>query len=385
MRSRVLSALLLACIAQTSMAWQEPWVQPHDARQAAANSDEYAWRLFVALNWPAETAGRAADPSAPLGADRPVVWETWQSVADVFPADGRDPGPWVVDRAQPALANERRFETGSLKDLARPMHIIGGRMVPLLDPMADAKRLTEIRMNETAFDYIRARELYNERGQLRAAASDRGVHFPLGSTNIKAKWRPITEAEHSRYHTLVVTLSDGSRHLYGLTALHVAVKDLDHWLWATFEHVDNRSLAGGEGWRLPSRDAFACGRRPVDCNQAPRGIGLENTVWQYYRLRGTLTRFVDPQSRPLLLANSELEAGMQSSSSCITCHSRAAIGTVAGAPARLPIFDAVENDSPTRHGYVGTPSPEWFAGSGGGARPGFEQLDFVWSLSKAAP
>jgi hypothetical protein len=387
MRYRVVIAVILACVSQLSMAsdWRNPWVQVHDPQEAAVNSDEYAWRLFVAVNWPADTRTRTANPSASLGADQPVVWETWQNAADVFLDDGREPSPWTRGEPQPPIANERRFETGLLKDLANPRHIVGGRMVPLLDPVANAKRLTEIRMNRATFDYIRARGLYNEDGQLRALVSGSPVHFPPGSTDIKAKWRPITEAERAHYHTLVVTLSDGSQRLYGLAALHIAVKDLEHWFWATFEHVDNQTLADDEGWQLPSRDTFACREEAADCNAAPRGIGLENTVWQNYRLRGTLVRFVDTQNRPLLLANSELEAGMQTTSSCITCHSRASIGIVAGTPTRLPIFQSAENEFPTRRGYVGTPDAEWFARSDDGARPLFQQLDFVWSLSKAHP
>jgi hypothetical protein len=365
--------------------WGDPWVQPHDSQEAATNSDEYAWRLFVALNWPADPRTRSANPSASLGADQPVVWETWQNAADVFLDDGREPSPWMSGEPQPQIANERRFETGSLKDLANPRHIVGGKMVPLLDPIASARRVTEIRMNELTFDYIRARQLYNLDGQLLALAQRRRVYFPPGSTNIKAKWRPITEAERGRYHTLLVTLSDGSRRLYGLVALHIASKDLEHWFWATFEHVDNQTLADDEGWQLPSRDTFACRRESADCNAAPRGIGLEHTVWNSYRLRGTLVRFVDTRNRALLLANSELEAGMQTTSSCITCHARASIGNVAGTPTRLPIFESTDIDFPIRRGYVGMPRSEWFGRSGRDAQPLFRQLDFVWSLSKARP
>jgi hypothetical protein len=376
MTGRILVAVLLACFAQiaTAFDWRNPWDPLHDPQQALLNSDEYAWRLFVALNWPADPRKRTANPSAPFGADQPVVWETWQNTADVFLEDGRRPGPWVVGDPAP-VANERRFELGSLKDMPNPRHIVGGRMVALSDPIADAKHLTEIRMNQASFDYIRTRELYNQEGQLRAVASGRRVDFPSGSTHIKARWRPITEAERSRYHTLVVTLADGSRRLYGLAALHIASKDLRYWFWATFEHVDNESLPDDEGWQLPSHDTFACRNESADCNAAPRGIGLADTVWNYYRLRGTLVRFVDTQNRPLLLANSELEAGMQTSSSCITCHSRASIGIVAGTPMRLPVFESADSEYPTPRGYVGLPRADWFAQ--------FQQLDFVWSLAKA--
>jgi hypothetical protein len=374
---------VLAARASAQIDWRKPWVQPRDAAAAALRSDEYAWRLFVALNWPADERTGKASHSTTFGADQPVVWETWRNVADVFLDDGREPGPWVP--AASRVSDERRFETGSLKDLANPRHIVNGAMVPLVDPIASARRLTEIRMNEVTVGYIRARSLYNQEGQLRAVADGHGVHFPPGAIDIKARWRPITEAERPRYHSLVVTLSDGTRRLYGLTALHVATKDLEHWFWATFEHEDNRTLADDEGWQLPSRDTFACRGEADDCNAAPRGIGLESTVWRHYRLRGTLVRFVDAENRPLLLANSDLEAGMQKTSSCMTCHARSSIGVVAGMPTRLPIFQPPEIESPARRGYVGLPDMEWFERTGEGTQPLFQQLDFVWSLSKAHP
>jgi hypothetical protein len=113
-------------------------------------------------------------------------------------------------------------------------------------------------------------------------------------------------------------------------------------------------------------------------------------VWQFYRLRGTLTRFVDTANRPLLLANSDLEAGMQKTSSCITCHARSSLALVSGSPTRLPIFDTAvkEGELPAtaeRRGFTGLPRAQWFEALENSGRPLFKQLDFVWSLSKARP
>jgi hypothetical protein len=269
--------------------------------------------------------------------------------------------------------------------MLKTRHIIGGVMVPLADPISAAKRLTEIHMNREAFEFIRARGLYSLEGQMRAFEQDGSVAFPYGAKEVKAKWRPISESESSRYHTTLVTLGDGSRRLYGLTGLHIISKDIPHWFWATFEHVDNPSLGDGEGWQLPSRDRFACRHADADCNRAPPDIGLDGTVWQYYRLRGTLTDFVDTDGKPELLANSELETGLQQSSSCMTCHSRASIGVVAGTPVRLPIFEAGTTAGQGRRGYTGLPNPEWYqrAGADGHMQRDFGSLDFVWSLSQA--
>jgi hypothetical protein len=312
-----------------------------------------------------------------------VVWEAWQNTADVYIKDGADPGPWAAGHAGLSFASERRFEVLSLKDFPNMRHIVGGVMVPLADPMPSAKRLIESRMNRTSFEYIRAQELYNVEGQLRAVAGGRSVHFPFGAAQVKASWRPISAEQQSRYHSVVVKFADGTSRLYGLTALNIASKHLPNWFWASFEHVDNASRADSDGWQLPSRDTFACRGVGGDCNRVPLGVGLEATVWQNYRLRGTLTNFVDSAARPQLLANSELEAGLQGTASCITCHSRASIGVIDGAPQRLPVFE----DAVLRRGYIGLPNPEWFDGVGqsGRQRPTFRPLDFVWSLSQAKP
>jgi hypothetical protein len=226
---------------------------------------------------------------------------------------------------------------------------------------------------------------------LKILAQHRAVSFPAATSEVKAMWRPIAAADKPRYHTLQVRQRDGTTRLYGLTALHVVTKDLPNWFWATFEHVDNPALADADGWLLPSADRFACPGERADCNRAPAGIGLEGIVWQFYRLRGTLTHYVDADGRPLRLANSELEAGLQSSASCMTCHARASIGTVAGSAVRLPIFDtrgaATALDPAPRLGFLGLPQADWFTGahSDAGSAPLYQPLDFVWSLSKARP
>ena len=381
-----IAALLFVLIATRAAAldWRQPWVQPHDATAAARHSDEYAWHLFVALNWPADTRTRTADPAARFGADQPVVWETWLNAGNVYQDDGTDPGPWWASRGP--LTPERRFETLSRPDLQNLRHIVNGVMVPLVDPIANARRLTEIHINRAAFELIRSRELFNLEGQKRAQAGGSAISFPYGAREVKAKWRPITEQERSRYHTMELTLADGTRRLYGLTGLHIASKDLPNWFWTTFEHVDNPTLPDNEGWQLPSRDRFACGDRHSDCNQIPAGIGLEGTVWQYYRLRGTLTQYTDVRGEPQRLANSELESGMQRSASCITCHSRASIAVVDGEIAHLPIFasgDGPTDDPLKRRGFIGAPDAAWYGPPAGAVGPRFQSLDFVWSMTKA--
>lgn len=344
-----------------------PWELP---AETAKSDDERAWRLFVALNAP-QSSDRRAGARACLRDEGAVVWEGWRTAREIFRDDGGDPGPRPAARtAEPLSA---RFEGLALR-LPGMRHIVKGRMVTVSDPLATLTRLVEIRINPVSDDYIRAHRLYSLAGQQALLQAGQPVRFPPGALHVKASWRVIAPQQQSRYHTLWVRDGRGRR-LYGLTALNIAVKDRPHWLWVSFEHEDNEHRTA-EGWQLPSRDQFACPEAPVGCQKVPQGLGLEGTVWQHYRLRGTMSRYVDAEGRPARLASSELEAGLQASSSCITCHARASLGTLDGQPARLPVLDAAHR------GHVGAPDPAWW-GPEAGAR--FLPMDFVWSLSHAAP
>jgi len=297
------------------------------ALMQAAASDAEAWRLFAQLNAP--------------GNDQAAAWESWPNAADTFRKDGADPGP-AQGLAQPGTG---RFELLTLTDFPSLRHIVKGRMVPVTDPLAAAQRLVEVRLNTVSYDFIRTRKLYTVAGQQRAVAQG-AVEFPLGSIQLKAAWRPIAATERSRYHTLTLRLADGSTRLYGLTALNIAAKTSSGWLWASFEH------------------AHAGARQ--------------------YELRGTQTSYLDADHQPVRLGNAELEGGLGNSASCMTCHARAALG-VHGAPARLPVFAPAPPG--TRRGYVGTPDPQWFGHADAQRhwQSAYVALDFVWSLSQAAP
>ena len=293
----------------------------------ASAGDAEAWRIFTLLN--------------PAGTDQPAAWEGWPSVADTFRRDGADPGP-LAAVSHPGTA---RFELATTADFPNLRHIVGGRMVPVTDPLALAKQLVEVRLNKVSYDFIRARQLYTVQGQRRAVAQ-RQVEFPTGSIQLKAGWRPITESERPRYHTLSVRLADGRTRLYGLAALNIAAKTRHGWLWASFEHTDA-------------------------------------TAGTHYLLRGTQTAYLDAGNRPVRLGNAVLEARLGNSASCMTCHARATL-SVDGGPARLPVFAPAPPG--VRRGYVGTPDPGWFGqlDTRGQWRATFASLDFVWSLSQAA-
>ena len=351
-----------------------PWEEPQDAAAAINDPDAYAWRLFVALNWPADAASRLPDTGKKLGADGPVVWETWANARDVFRQDGSDPGAWSTGGAQSQQLGAGRRQSSEFDSVAVQQQIRRaqqGGMTIQFDPMAAANQGNETRLNRATYDFIRTNSLYNLDGLKALAASGKEtIQFPLQAKEIKAQWRLITEQEKPRYHWAEVVRPDGSKAIFGLTALHIITKDIPNWFWSTFEHVDNPTRPENEKWLLPSRDTFACKSDPPDCNRSPTGIGLEGTKWENYRLRGTQIDFITSTGKVTLLANSQPEEGFQTTSSCITCHARA---TRAADGSRLEVF------KPNDEGFVGTVDPAWFENGK------FTQHDFVWTFIRARP
>ena len=182
-------ALLFLLAVSNSIAQPPPelWIEPQDTTAALLDPDAYAWRLFVALNWPANTTERTADLSKRFGTDGPVVWETWRNVLfsapdSIFRLDGSDPGPWL-DGGTPAVARtQRHFEP-----IPRQLDVLFAiqrqikRNSPLAAPAFDAAAAlgqgSEVRMNRSAYGFVRDNELYNTRGQ---AAQVRAGNENLG-------------------------------------------------------------------------------------------------------------------------------------------------------------------------------------------------------------
>jgi hypothetical protein len=389
--AHLFAALLAVNILAPSAGAQtlEPWKEPQDSAEAINNPDRYIWRVFVALNWPADVKQKKADASKKFGdaAPGPVTWETWRNARNeapdtAFPLDGSDPGPWLgKESSSEKLVSS--FDDGPLQQLIRRNILRNAKgPLPAFDDASARTRTNETRLNQAAFEFLRSKKLYNADEQIKLFTSGQvTIEFPLAAKEIKAQWREISSADKPRYHWVEVK-SGAATKLYGLTALHITTKDLPNWLWATFEHIDNKlsqangGRPGNEGWLLPSRDRFACANPPYDCELSPAGIGLQGTKWENYRLRGTQIDFVDSRGKTTLLANSNPESGFQTTSSCITCHARATIS----ATDRLSVFKCVKNDE-IAEGAVGPPSLGWFVGADGKAK--FTQLDFVWSFFRA--
>jgi hypothetical protein len=243
---------------------------------ALLSPDEYAWRLFVALNWPALGGARDPDQSKKLGDPGRVVWESWKLVSggpaksEIYRAGGADPTDWTAP-LDPYCDATSRDAIPLQQLLARGLDI-----KILFEPGVAQPGTDEVRMNFDTLTFVKDKSIFNIDGQETLFNSNTAtIKFPVGAKEIKAQWREIADADQNRYHACRY-----NGKLYGLTALHILTKDLPNWFWATFEHVDNNrpenaNKPGYEAWLLSSRDAFSCPADHLDCEDFPKGIGLE--------------------------------------------------------------------------------------------------------------
>jgi hypothetical protein len=244
--------------------------------------DNFAWRAFIALNWPSRLeAGRRgeADRTKAPGDPGPRVWETFKSRYELFEVDPDErpvtPSPWTsYDGRNPCGNLDNRVKTlASFKpyaDFNEASFTVGEFLNPLVAQNRTYTRY-EIRINRPEYDAIAAngwslsKTLPNE-----AHPAD----LPVGSIAVKAAWRVLTEADtpavRARYYVvegaqavdvaesiaagrIVCSLAD-----VALVGLHIAIKTRyrPQWLWSTFEHVDNVPPAGEGDAREPdARDA----------------------------------------------------------------------------------------------------------------------------------
>jgi hypothetical protein len=249
----------------------------------------------------------------------------------------------------------------------------------------------EVRLNRSSLEFISANRLYSLSEQRKLAAEGKlEIEFPLNGKEVKAHWIRLDDpADHTRYHTAIG--SDGA--VYGLVAFHITTKDLPKWFWATWEHVDNETRwpnafpTAFAGWSVRPRDQFACAGKPLDCEEIPKGIGLEGTKWENYRLKATQVDWVTEFGEPTRVVNSKIEGGfVQNESSCISCHALALIGDKSGPmPFRIFKLPPIDGRLPNFIGVVAAADRVANTGTGTEESTNFLQLDFVWSLRNACP
>jgi len=246
--------------------------------------NNFAWRAFIALNWPALLdKNHRGDPDRrrSLGDPGPRVWETFKSRYELFQVgpDGK-PSPssaWTSYAGRNPCGEGFNNRTKTLAsfvpyaDFNQASFTLGEFLNPLVAQNRTYVRY-EIRVNEPEYDAIASggwnigRNLPDE---------THPADLPVGSIAVKAAWRLLTDADtpavRSRFYVVkdaevtdvVKSLAAGrtvcSKADVALVGLHIAIKTRyrPQWLWSTFEHVDNVPPVGEGEAREP--DAKSAG------------------------------------------------------------------------------------------------------------------------------
>lgn len=216
---------------------------------------DFSWRSFIALNWPAQIgpAGRGlADRNRAFGdTNGPRVWMTWKSRYEIFQPNRALPGPWASYEGQNPCGQNFANDVLTLSSFSAFGDFNqGGWGFKPSNPLVAQNHTYvryEVRVNESEFDSIVANKWYNA-DRLPTAAT--AVPFNIGSSEIKAAWRILTEIDtpnRGRYYVVpnaqVLDADTGkcTRQDVALVGLHIVTKTKERpqWIWSTFEHIDN--------------------------------------------------------------------------------------------------------------------------------------------------
>ncbi len=228
-----------------------------DANEIAV-FDDYSWRAFIALNWPAKPGIRGVpDETKKIGdysgPGAKVVWGTWKTEGELFQAGLEFPNGSSLSGAAPSdeapSADPRQtMVIGSFGNFRDFNQAGNGRLGGPLVAQNHTYVRFQVRLNPVEFDFIRDHFLD---GRLKWPAADAPkLRFPNNSIAVKAAWKIIKEEElpaaQSRFYTVDAMVLDPVSNTckiekMGLVGLHIVQKTLrrPQWVWSSFEQVDN--------------------------------------------------------------------------------------------------------------------------------------------------
>jgi hypothetical protein len=321
--------------------------------QAFAYFDDYSWRAFVALVWPALAGQRGQpDPNQPItAAGVPLVFETFKADWETFQPNGTPPSDFNSN-ASFWTSNPSQSPCPSAKPgdfILAPVSKFGnvglagvGNLVAVLI----AQNGTFVRYlaayNQAEFNQIKSQEYYL------AAKLPKSLAFQVGALDVKSSWIDMTNVPHpERYHTRLAWLVDpisgqcsGTPVTVGLVGLHIVQKTptRPQWIWSTFEQIDNvpppsyvpptppnpptQTFTFNDGTATPMPPNIPTNFVWKNALQAPSppppvniqrvtpvnpstvqtnglwqsAFAAKNSVWQYYQL--TMTQWPTPGNTP---------------------------------------------------------------------------------------
>jgi hypothetical protein len=264
---------------------------------AIAVFDDYSWREFIAINWPAKRAFRGVpDVTRRIGdfsdPATKVVWATWKADYDLFQKQGAGPTEWSsLDGVAPG--DDLPFQgSGNTKVLGsfskfRDFNQVNDRHSggPLIAQNNTYVRF-EVRLNEAEFEFVRNQQLYLK--SKLPGPGDGKLRFPNNCIAVKAAWKVIKDDElpaaESKYYLVDAMLLDPvtkkcKMQKMGLVGLHIVQKTQlrPQWVWSSFEHIDNVPEAGTTP-PVGSRFSFNDPSKPqvLDPPNSPPPISKDN-------------------------------------------------------------------------------------------------------------
>lgn len=302
----VFSACLIGCdqpSEETDLgiteATTDPSVPPHDVTSSTTaypkvslqELAEFAWKEFIALNYPADPNHRGKAKSGSSFGDTStdaMVWETYWHRVEMFPYDEapvNNSGSAPITgkptyKYDPAAFSFKNSYGGSGTGDSTHWNNLDENNELNVDKMyshevtEENRILYEAKMNEAGFNYILEKKLYNSttRNTFVNATKDPAnlakyankcdvtanniLCLPCGEINgsegnieIKAAWKKLNHGEDkSRYYTNQVIRYQsvgGERKYfveeYAMIGLHIIhkTKNFPSYVFATFEHMDN--------------------------------------------------------------------------------------------------------------------------------------------------
>lgn len=256
---------------------------PEDLDQS--DFDNFAWSLFIALNWPVEAGGTTADSGTQIGAgagDGLAVWETWTDKTTMYADTVAGPPPFG-ERIIPSTVCQNMNGTGRLfqkishgADNPEIEDFSQAFTFPLIDQEGNPVRF-EVTYNQPVYDYITNNNLYSFSGQQQYYANQVAaghahedtvtyfsgqkfvkdvvkLDFPAftaagqdGAIATKASWKlKGPNDDITKFHMAEALVYFGDEDSCAmdtllLVGLHIIAKleNQHNWIWSTFEHEDN--------------------------------------------------------------------------------------------------------------------------------------------------
>jgi hypothetical protein len=280
--------------------------------------DDFSWRSFVALIWPAARGQRGVPDTSQTNfpVDKPLVFETYKADWESFPPPTSPnpppaPSPWTsfAGTANPCgssvnvgwgdivLASYTKFGNLGLADFG-PSFVGPVISSGFVQPPQQHYLRFQASYNKTEHDQILANKWYlqSKLGNLTFCSNGAtlgGQQCPAeNSVDLKSAWMDMEGVPanlRSRYYVKKAWVQDPAsdpanpkctQREMGLVGLHIVAKTptRPQWIWATFEQIDNVpvvtgatpttnkvfNLNDGQGAPMPDNDPY-CLPQNVGC------------------------------------------------------------------------------------------------------------------------